>query len=129
MIPNITIYRCDGCGLKGPSSQFDDDPYVGVHCPDCGDPVPFYEERLPEYVSIAVYAVSREYGGPEEGGWYYDEGYICEETLRCFPREDFPQVQVYKETLDRRYDSRHFRIRTFSEKIVRHFPAVKPRYS
>jgi hypothetical protein len=27
--------------------------------------------------SVAVYLVQRLYGGPEEGGWYYDSGELC----------------------------------------------------
>ena len=27
--------------------------------------------------SIAVYLIQRVYGGPEEGGWYYDAGELC----------------------------------------------------
>ena len=29
-------------------------------------------------VFVAVYEMSREYGGPEEGGWWYDEGTLQE---------------------------------------------------
>jgi hypothetical protein len=31
-------------------------------------------ERFPKLYSVAVFEVTREYGGPEEGGWYYDAG-------------------------------------------------------
>lgn len=27
--------------------------------------------------SVAVYLIQRLYGGPEEGGWYYDSGELC----------------------------------------------------
>jgi len=27
--------------------------------------------------SATVYLVQRLYGGPEEGGWYYDSGELC----------------------------------------------------
>ncbi len=27
--------------------------------------------------SVAVYLTQRAYGGPEEGGWYYDSGELC----------------------------------------------------
>lgn len=49
---------------------------------------------------IAVYDVSRNYGGPEEGGWWYDSGTLIEvhacstyeqaEQLREALREDYP---------------------------------------
>ena len=34
-----------------------------------------------KYKFVNVYLVSREYGGPEEGGWYYDAGQL----LKCMP--------------------------------------------
>lgn len=34
---------------------------------------------------VNVYAVGREYGGPEEGGWYYDSGEL--ELSLCAPSE------------------------------------------
>lgn len=37
-----------------------------------GRPAPFY--------SVAVYMVDRQYGGPEEGGWYYDAGVLINYT-------------------------------------------------
>jgi len=50
---------------------------------------PFYsddEEEVenrptPAFWSVAVYLVDRAYGGPEEGGWWYDYGIPIEEKL------------------------------------------------
>ena len=30
--------------------------------------------------SVAVYLTQRLYGGPEEGGWYYDAGELCTDS-------------------------------------------------
>lgn len=34
-------------------------------------------------VWINVYEITRAYGGPEEGGWYYDEYNCILEPIRC----------------------------------------------
>ena len=39
------------------------------------------DERYNGYVFINVYRVNRDYGGPEEGGWWYDTG----EFVECHP--------------------------------------------
>ncbi len=59
-------------------------------CHYCKDPIDSDEERegahwacLPiQYVS--VYSVTREFGGPEEGGWWYD----CKNLLATVPADD-----------------------------------------
>ncbi len=56
---------CPACGRIVPV------PLSGTKvCPNCG------EEELPLMGSCYVnaYGVTREYGGPEEGGWWYDRG-------------------------------------------------------
>ena len=37
--------------------------------------------------TVACYTVSRTYGGPEEGGWYYDYGNLLRRN-RAFPCEE-----------------------------------------
>ena len=32
------------------------------------------DEEFRKHYAVAVYSVGRQYGGPEEGGWYYDDG-------------------------------------------------------
>jgi hypothetical protein len=32
---------------------------------------------------VAFYEIDREYGGPEEGGWYYDSGVLCRTFKVC----------------------------------------------
>ena len=36
---------------------------------------------------VAAYEVDRRYGGPEEGGWWYNDAALIR-TLRVFKRED-----------------------------------------
>ena len=42
------------------------------------------EEALNRDVYINVYAVTRHFGGPEEGGWWYNAGEILE-SKQCHP--------------------------------------------
>lgn len=53
---------------------------------------------------VAVYQVDRQYGGPEEGGWYYDAGtlvarYHCADAATVdavldFAREKYPRTDA-----------------------------------
>jgi hypothetical protein len=73
-------------------------------CPDCGAPV----ERcgcndisvMPQFYCVAIYMTDREYGGPEEGGWWYNSyepiaryGYLT----RCF--QTYEEARVYENEL------------------------------
>lgn len=40
----------------------------------------------PSYI-VSVFECNREYGGPEEGGWWYDTGVLVK-TIRVFHNED-----------------------------------------
>src|SRR5262245_24713944 len=51
---------------------------------------------------VNVYDVSRCYGGPEEGGWWFDAG-TCEAAHPCYSDED---ANVLVEALKRVYDGR-----------------------
>ena len=51
------LYRCANCGRI----ILDRPPYPVVGC------------KAPQ-VTVAVYFVTRRFGGPEEGGWWYDAG-------------------------------------------------------
>ncbi len=42
-------------------------------------------------VYINAYAVTRHYGGPEEGGWHYDAGHPVES--RCVHMENLPEPE------------------------------------
>ena len=51
------------------------------------------EHEIMTYVN--VYQTSREYGGPEEGGWYYDH-YECIESVKLFTPYKFWMVNKCK---------------------------------
>lgn len=56
------------------------DPGHAIPPPPAEDPEPDdYQEPEPPgdtLLWVAVYLEDRVYGGPEEGGWYYDSGYL-----------------------------------------------------
>ena len=59
------------------------------------------EPRGPKLWSVAVFMVDRAYGGPEEGGWYYDTGSPADEFCqftRLFHTED--AAWAYRTRLD-----------------------------
>lgn len=56
-------------------------------------------ENPPIYVGIV--SISRHYGGPEEGGWYYD-WYQVEEIMQC---QDFRHLLSTVRTLREEYPS------------------------
>lgn len=39
------------------------------------------EESRPAFYTLAVYLVDRSYGGPEEGGWWFDNGTRIDELI------------------------------------------------
>jgi hypothetical protein len=45
----------------------------------------------PEVSYVNVYAVGRIYGGPEEGGWWYDTGTVLK-SVRCLTRGEADRV-------------------------------------
>jgi hypothetical protein len=62
-----------------------------------GRPVHVVSTRQPEWVTVVICSVSREYGGPEEGGWYYDLEAPDPRTARSFVKEDFGEAFMYIE--------------------------------
>jgi hypothetical protein len=76
-----------------------------------------------------VYVCDQAYGGPEEGGWWYDTGERIDETIRCFEEGDYPQIKNYVEMLERRYDERKYRVKYALEELVEEsFPKNRPYY-
>ena len=43
--------------------------------------------RYRDFYTVAVYELDRRYGGPEEGGWWYDCGQLMR-TVKVFKDED-----------------------------------------
>jgi hypothetical protein len=66
---------------------------------DHQDATPEVEDRPPEqwgYWYITAYSVQRAYGGPEEGGWYYDV-YSVIETREAGTYEEAQEVKTMME--------------------------------
>lgn len=56
----------------------------------------------PKAISVAIYEVDRAYGGPEEGGWYFDTGVPSEEYAvytKFFDASDQNAIDAYVEEL------------------------------
>lgn len=67
-----------------------------------------HKDKEPELLNVAVYMVDRTYGGPEEGGWYYDYGVIVDhpldgiepsELVRLFAVSDLEGAQEWRNEL------------------------------
>lgn len=52
-------------------------------------------EELDDGIFVNVYEVSRHYGGPEEGGWWYDAGHV----VHSFQLTSYNQAQALAELL------------------------------
>ncbi len=138
----VQIFTCTHCGLitENPLDSGEGDYY----CPndECGREYSgeYCTERLAKYLSIAMYETSRQYGGPEEGGWWYDTGCIVAGTQRSFLPEDAPQAAVYKDLLWMRIEAERklqhrwaidgsYSLRiTIEDDAVKGYPARRPHY-
>lgn len=58
--------ECEECGFHTVDADA-----APTKCPSC-DAAPKSVRRT--VIAVAVYLIDRAYGGPEEGGWYYDCG-------------------------------------------------------
>lgn len=128
---SVSIYECNDCGYVGEYDSFLADPYVGeVFCPceDCTGAGKWLKDREARFVGIAAYICDRAYGGPEEGGWYYDTGSVLPETIRCYEIGDVPAMMAYRDLLEMRGGGdRTYRVRTWIEKVPpAGFPSKKP---
>lgn len=55
-----------------------------------------YDPKTWRYWFITAYEVSRQYGGPEEGGWYYD-AYSVIETKEAITYEEAEEIKTQME--------------------------------
>lgn len=107
----IPIYRCAKCERVGRADQFIYDSYESCYvCGECGEYVKHEADRRAEWVSVALYTVSQAYGGPEEGGWWYDTFELVDSTVRCFEYGDIPSAEPYAERLHNTPKSRGERL-------------------
>lgn len=126
---NVAIYRCGHCDRVGEADEWVDDPYIGLCCQQCGNEVRFHQNRPATWWSIGVYEVGRQYGGPEEGGWWYDAGDLVDKFhVRGF--EDLAKARSYMRTLQDHYrEQKDIRIVGFTEELPRPgFPNRRPVY-
>ena len=86
----VAIYSIDKDGREPDGYQHDqvwiDDDTGEVYAQAYGQDRRVYEvdKRPAEWFSVAVYTCVAVYGGPEEGGWYYDAGSLVEHHLIKF---------------------------------------------
>ena len=89
---------------------------------------------------VAFYEVDRAYGGPEEGGWYYDTG-RCVRPLGVYLNDEAAHKAAQRanrllERLQRRrrsvdsvlYEGGRFRAFSFAGLAPEYFPAERPHY-
>jgi hypothetical protein len=58
------------------------------------------EKSEPKFFCVSIYMVDRAYGGPEEGGWWYNCGapvLALGKFTRCF--ETYQEAMVYRDDL------------------------------
>ena len=125
----ISIYECPKCELRAEAKGWYDDPYSSLCCTDCDVEVKYHSERESGWWSVGVYDVGQAYGGPEEGGWWYDTGIRVDPwKVRAF--EDEIEARAYMRKLQAEYEGcKSIRIIGFTEKLpVRGFPDRKPVY-
>jgi hypothetical protein len=83
---------------------------------------------------VGVYEVDRCYGGPEEGGWWYDTGSLLQQTavasrgeaeaLRTKLRQRFPDTGASSNV----FGGEDYRIHIDLQPHAGHFPTETPRY-
>lgn len=93
-------------------------------------------ERAARWWCVAVYETDRAYGGPEEGGWWYDVGGLVEHAkIRFFDRYqdayDYAQ-ELWAYCLEENKDRGDVKlvVRGFTEQLPdTHYPKTRPYYS
>jgi len=140
-IDTIKSYTCTTCDVALRLSECNYDDFEGeYYCPFCGNRhVEVSSERPAEWFSVAIYEVHNAYGGPEEGGWYYDAGSRIDETVRTFPNTTEGRDEAdryiesllalkYKRPMQRHY-LRPYAARIYAEALPdAHFPLRRPIY-
>jgi hypothetical protein len=126
------------CAMCGKTEDlhvgFEHDDATGlIACRDCD-----YSEghsalpRSARWWSVAIYETHRAYGGPEEGGWFYDCGeWVMRSKTRVF--EDYDQAVAYqaalREWLRAEGCSADLWVRGYTEQMPpAYFPSRRPRY-
>lgn len=89
---------------------------------------------------VAWYEIDRAYGGPEEGGWWYDCGYLVR-AFRALPSREAAYAEARRanglmQRLQRNhrsvgsvvYDGGRFEARVYQRTAPQHFPERRPVY-
>lgn len=134
----VDIYKCPECGAHRWVHGWSTNAETGEpSCGDCGTGVQFSHRSPAEWISIAAYLVTREYGGPEEGGWWYDSEHREDCTVRCFEINDLEDAAKYVQKLYEEWvnmsntsAASRYTVRVFSSQLpVKHRPENRPTYS
>lgn len=123
-------FECDnGCYVKMARPHYDE--VSGTYeCPRCEGRCRQTGEEESEWVSIAIYDVHREYGGPEEGGWWYDVGVRDDRSVRSFQEPEFDKAKAYmKELIETYRADPNASVRATCNSLADpHFPRNRPIY-
>jgi hypothetical protein len=95
-------------------------------------------------IYITVYRVTREYGGPEEGGWWYDAGEVLESINMSNDEEDAENqisvnvinyyIERFKKSFEEEYDAPLYKIGgsdlkyTIGTSPGKNYPTRRPHY-
>ena len=130
----LSLHTCPECDRDWTSAEIRVDGYGEYLCPECECEVSLSGECDATFWSVALYETDRRYGGPEEGGWYYDTGSLIEmNKVRVF--EDLAEAEAYLDKLWDEIPSEHKRGDTrvvamgWTECLpARHWPQCRPHY-
>ena len=129
MKTDIQMYCCPHCQIEDSIDSdlfYYDDDSMAHRCVDCDVKLNHLGSRRARFVSVAVYSLSRVYGGPEEGGWYYTEGYQVTETLRNFASDHYDGARDYFEDMRDEWEVENpgrYAVRVYQEKTA---PVMTP---
>lgn len=92
-------YRCEYCGRKDCEEEIELCPYCGKHYHSVHGNCPFCGTTIGVFTYVNVYAVTRHYGGPEEGGWWYNAGI----PVTSYALTDDDDIEEVCEMLEKKY--------------------------
>lgn len=132
----VTIYTCSSCDDTYFAHELEWDYHSEQsYCPECNGQKHTLAPgtRPAEWWSVAVYERGREYGGPEEGGWWYDTATLVQHRkVRVY--ENFAEAkarvqELYAEILAGGWQ-KELAVKGFTERLpVWRSPERRPRYS
>ncbi len=137
----IEYATCTVCGAKSVAVDFYDEYDSVTQCPKC-HAYNCVEDTTTEPAkqwTVALYETGRAYGGPEEGGWWYDYGTLTEqEKMRTFT--SFDEAVAYQEKLweevdahsllpENRYADYRLTVWGYTDtEAYTHYPKTRPYY-